>query len=100
MLQITSCSFEANWTHRKSGRITTESTRRTIALMNFGPASNYRVVPWIISTSSVDQIMELTYLPWVVEVPYLKNIIVDSPNAFNHLMSGKDGAPSKIHPVL
>jgi len=40
--------------------------------------------------------MQLTYLPWVVEVPYLENVIMDSPNAFNHLMSGKDGAPSKI----
>ena len=35
---------------------------------------NYGVVPWIISTSSVDQIMRLTNLPWVVEIPNLENI--------------------------
>ena len=30
--------------------------------------------------------MQLTYLPWVVEVPYLENIVVNSPDTFNHLI--------------
>jgi len=30
--------------------------------------------------------MQLTYLPWVVEVPYLENIVVNSPDTFNHVI--------------
>ena len=68
-------------------------TRTISAPKKIGPTSNYRVAPWFISTSSVDQIMQFTYLPWVVEIPNLEGIL-------NHLMSRKDHAPSKIHPVF
>ena len=55
--------------------VDTRLTRRTTASKFFELASNYGVVPWIISTSSV---MRLTNLPWVVDVPN-ENIWIIQP---------------------
>lgn len=68
-------------THRlfcKSAPLMTGLTRTISAPKKIGPTSNYRVAPWFISTSSVDQIMQFTYLPWVVEIPNLEDIVVNS----------------------